>query len=36
MDLDDNKLKIAKENGANSVTNSRKEDPVKNSNGVNR
>jgi propanol-preferring alcohol dehydrogenase len=29
MDLDDNKLKVAKENGANSVVNSRKEDPVK-------
>jgi propanol-preferring alcohol dehydrogenase len=29
MDLDDNKLKVAKENGANFVINSRKEDPVK-------
>ena len=29
MDLDDNKLKIAKENSANCVINSRKEDPVK-------
>ncbi len=27
--LDDNTLKVAKENGANSVINSRKEDPVK-------
>jgi alcohol dehydrogenase, propanol-preferring len=27
--LDDNKLKVAKENGANSVVNSRKEDPIK-------
>jgi propanol-preferring alcohol dehydrogenase len=29
MDLDDNKLKVAKENGANFVVNSRNEDPVK-------
>jgi propanol-preferring alcohol dehydrogenase len=29
LDLDDNKLKVAKENDANSVVNSRKEDPVK-------
>jgi alcohol dehydrogenase, propanol-preferring len=29
LDLDDNKLKVAKENDANSVVNSRKKDPVK-------
>lgn len=29
LDLDDNKLKVAKKNDANSVVNSRKEDPVK-------
>lgn len=29
LDLDDNKLKVAKKNDANSVVNSRKADPVK-------
>jgi propanol-preferring alcohol dehydrogenase len=29
LDLDDNKLKVAKENDANSVVSSRKKDPVK-------
>jgi propanol-preferring alcohol dehydrogenase len=29
MDSDDNKLKVVKENGANLVVNSRKEDPAK-------
>jgi propanol-preferring alcohol dehydrogenase len=29
MDLDDNKLEVAKKNGADSTINSRKEDPVK-------
>ena len=35
LDIDDQKLKVAKKNGADNTINSKKEDPVKSYNGIN-